>query len=156
MKKPAPVHLLPSGKDHATIQFMLPTFHIEEATYDGNVMVMDEILKYLGFDSEEKREEFGRNGFAGWIGDLLTVSRMEGLSKFRSEDHNSFDRMDWGVWMFGFFHLVMAFASSMYSQYLGTQKGRGLKHGFTILNRKGLTSAHTKGPFHHMPDVQWT
>ena len=43
----------------------------------------------------------------------------------------------------------MAFANSLHKQYLGTSSGRGLKHAFELLERKGLTNVLTKGPFHH-------
>lgn len=42
----------------------------------------------------------------------------------------------------------MAFAKSLHKQYLGTEAGMGLKHGFTLLERKGLDQASTKGLFH--------
>jgi len=43
----------------------------------------------------------------------------------------------------------MAFANSLHKQYFGTEKGRGLKHAITLLNRKRLHRILTKGPFHH-------
>ncbi|KAF8141804.1 hypothetical protein EV363DRAFT_1443741 [Boletus edulis] len=42
----------------------------------------------------------------------------------------------------------MAFANSLHKQYLGTTAGRGLMHAFTLLEKKGLTSVQTHGPFH--------
>lgn len=42
----------------------------------------------------------------------------------------------------------MAFANSLHKQYLGTTAGCGLIHAFTLLERKGLTSVQTRGPFH--------
>ena len=79
----------------------------------------------------------------------MTVDRLRGLFKFRSQDINSFDRLDWMVLVFGWLHLQMAFANSLHKQYLGTAAGRGLMQAFTLLKRKGLGNCATKGPFHH-------
>jgi hypothetical protein len=52
-------------------------------------------------------------------------------------------------------HLVMAVANSLHKQYLGTSTGTGgLRHAFDNLNRKGLISQSTKGPFwHHLDEA---
>ena len=42
----------------------------------------------------------------------------------------------------------MAFANSLHKQYLGTTAGQGLMHAFTLLERKGLHTVQTCGPFH--------
>ena len=60
----------------------------------------------------------------------------------------SFDRLNWLVVVFGWFHLMMAFANSMHKQYLGTNAGHGLMHAFMVLERKGLHTIQTRGPFH--------
>ena len=64
------------------------------------------------------------------------------------EDHNGHNRLDWLVVVFGWFHLLMAFANSLHRQYLGSGAGRGLMHTFTILSHKGLGTVQTRGPFH--------
>ena len=84
-----------------------------------------------------------------FIGDQLTMDRLRGLFKFRAEDENSFERLDFSVLVFGWLHLQMAFAVSLHKQYGGTAHGRELEHAFTLLEKKGLTKVLTKGPFHH-------
>ncbi|KAF8325907.1 hypothetical protein F5887DRAFT_1065215 [Amanita rubescens] len=65
-------------------------------------------------------------------GDQLTMDRLRGLYKYRHEDFNSFDRMDYLVLSPGWFHLVMAFALSLYKQYYGTSNSVGLlRHALT-------------------------
>ena len=44
---------------------------------------------------------------------------------------------------------MMAHASGLHKQYLGTSQGRGLSHTFDLLNKKGLGVTSVKGPFHH-------
>lgn len=80
------------------------------------------------------------------------MSRLAGLLKFRAEDENSFEQLDFAVFVFGWLHLQMAFANSLHKQYLGTSSGRGLKHAFSILERKGLQTVQTAGPFFHNLD----
>ena len=53
------------------------------------------------------------------------------------------------VLTFGWFHLLMAAANTFHKQYLGTSRGRGLSHAIDILEKKGLGSVQTKGPFYH-------
>lgn len=80
------------------------------------------------------------------------MDRLRGLFKFRAEDENSFERMDFAVLIFGWLHLQMAFANSLHKQYLGTSSRRGLKQAFEILERKGLVRVLTQGPFFHNLD----
>jgi hypothetical protein len=44
---------------------------------------------------------------------------------------------------------MMAYASTLHKQYLGTSKGCGLSQAFNITNKKGLRVMYIKGPFHH-------
>lgn len=83
------------------------------------------------------------------MGDQLTVDRLRGLFKFRAEDENSYERLDFVVLMFGWFHLQMAYVSSLHKQYFGTTQSRGLQQVFLLLEKKGLTKPQVKGPFHH-------
>ncbi|KAK6978306.1 hypothetical protein R3P38DRAFT_3334310 [Favolaschia claudopus] len=100
--------------------------------------------------SENIIELTGTQRIIAWMGDQLTVERLRGLWKYRHEDHNSFDRMDYMIPVFGWFHLVMAFANSIHKQYLGTSAVIGsLRQAFDVLKRKGLITQSTKGPFWH-------
>ncbi|EGO26773.1 hypothetical protein SERLADRAFT_407431 [Serpula lacrymans var. lacrymans S7.9] len=144
----APVQRLPSGQQYITKQYMLGTVHIEEASYEGNEMLLGKWLSQLRLDSLDKQKKTGLERVIPWVGDQLTVERLRGLFRFCAQDHNSFDRLDWLVPIFGWFHLQMAFANSRHKQYLGTTAGRGLMHTFTLLERKGLGFVQTRGPFH--------
>jgi hypothetical protein len=152
---PPPVEQLPSGPENATRQYILRTCEIEEASYEGTLKVMAEFFKQLNLNTEEEEKRTSTQRFIPWIGDQLTVERLRGLWKYRHEDHNSFDRLDYMVPIFGWFHLVMAVANSLHKQYLGTSTGiGGLRHAFDNLNRKGLISQSTKGPFwHHLDEA---
>ena len=84
-----------------------------------------------------------------WVGDQLTVDHLCGLFKFQAEDENSYERLDFVVLMFGWFHLQMVYASSLHKQYFGTTQSCGLQQAFLLLEKKGLKKPQVKGPFHH-------
>ncbi|KIK03028.1 hypothetical protein K443DRAFT_64105, partial [Laccaria amethystina LaAM-08-1] len=128
---PPPVHELEVGLENATQQFILHTCPLEEASYEGTLKVMEEWFKQLHLNSQDEKTRTGLERIIAWIGDQLTVDRLRGLWKYRHEDHNAFDRMDFMIPIFGWFHLVMAFANSLHKQYLGTSAGiGGLRHAF--------------------------
>ncbi|KAJ3497512.1 hypothetical protein NLJ89_g10340 [Agrocybe chaxingu] len=149
LQPPPPLKPLPTGPDHAALQFLLGTVNIAEASYEDNARLINEWFNQLGIMDPEQRKQFSTSNLAFWIGDQLTVERLRGIFKFRAEDENSFERLDFSVFIFGWFHLQMAFANSLHKQYLGTSKSRGLKQAFQLLEKKGLTKPQTKGPFFH-------
>ncbi|KIJ06431.1 hypothetical protein PAXINDRAFT_32701, partial [Paxillus involutus ATCC 200175] len=127
---PKPLNQLPTGEKYITRQFMLGTEHLEEASYEGNINVVMAIFRQLLLDSEDELKKTGLYRVFVWVGDQLTSARLRGLFNFRAQDTNAFDRLDWLVPTFGWFHLLMAFANSLHKQYLGTTAGRGLMHAF--------------------------
>ncbi|KAJ7849914.1 hypothetical protein B0H13DRAFT_1905974 [Mycena leptocephala] len=150
---PKPVHKLPTGPENSTIGHIMRTVPYEEASYDGTLRCMHEWLRQLHLDTEDEQRRTALERIIAWLGDQLTVGRLRGLWKYRHEDYNSFDRMDWMIPVFGWFHLVMALANSLHKQYLSTSANiGGLRQAFDVLNRKGLISQATKGPFWHNLD----
>lgn len=148
LNPPSAVNQLQWGATHRTIQYMLPTAHIDESTYEGNDEIIAEVLKCLGFGSADEQKKIGLERVIVWVGDQLTVSRLRGLQNLRSHDWNAFERMEWMVPMFGWFHLQMAFANSLHAQYYGSKATLGFSHAFDILQRKGLHTTSTQGTFH--------
>ncbi len=122
---------------------------MEEASYDGNDRVMHEWLRQLKLDTLDEQKRTGSERIIPWVGDQLTASRLRGLLHFRRDDHNSFERMDWLIPIFGLFHCMFAFEQSLHAQYYGTRHGLGLVHAFEVLGRKGLHTTSTQGTFHH-------
>lgn len=155
LNPPPPVNKLPFGPDNITEEFILGTSDLEEASYDGTLKVKAELFRQLHLHTEKEEIRTGLERVIVWMGDQLTVERLRGLWKYRHEDFNSFDRMDYMIPAFGWFHLVMAFANSLHKQYLGTSAGiGGLRQAFDILKRKGLVTQSTKGPFwHHLDEA---
>ena len=149
LKPPPPVNQLQWGEKHKAIQYVLPTAHIDESTYEGNDEVIQTVLRHLGFQGVDGLKKVGSDYVIMWIGDQLTVSRLHGLQNLRSHDWNTFERMEWMVPMFGWFHLQMAFANSLHTQYYGSKATLGFSHVFDLLQRKGLHSTSTQGTFHH-------
>jgi hypothetical protein len=113
---PIPIHQLPSGKDHITLQFLLGTVNIPEASYEDNSRLIKEWLSQIKLNSPEMQQKLGLERLIVWVGDQLTVDRLRNLFKFWAEDLNSFDRLDWMLFTFGWFHLLMAAANSFHRQ----------------------------------------
>ena len=149
LKPPPPVRQLPSGPDHITLQFLLGTVNIPEASYEDNGQLIKEWLHQLGLDTPEMQKELGQEKLIAWVGDQLTIDRLLNLFKFQAEDLNSFYRLDWMLLTFGWLHLLMAAANTFHKQYLGTVRGCGLSQAFDLLQKKGLGKMSTKGPFYH-------
>ncbi|TRM57980.1 hypothetical protein BD626DRAFT_540231 [Schizophyllum amplum] len=149
VQRPAHSKALPHGKEHATLQRMLGSVDIAEASYEDNERLITEWLRQLGLSGTEKEKEIGLKQVIFWVGDQLTVDRLRGLYKFHAEEFNAFDRLDWLIPIFGWLHLMMAYANSLHKQYLGTGRGYGLSRVFDVLARKGLHRVQTKGIFYH-------
>lgn len=147
---PPPVKLLPCGPAHTVRQYLLGSMSTKEQSYEDNDRVVKEVLQQLGITTEniDRLRELGEERLMFWVGDQLTASRLRGLARYRCQDSNAFDRMDYIVVIWGWLHYQMAFAKSIHKQYLGTEAGFGLKHAFALLRRRGLDTASTQGPFH--------
>ncbi|KIL54589.1 hypothetical protein M378DRAFT_18744 [Amanita muscaria Koide BX008] len=142
-----------SGAERIVKQHILGTCATEEASYDGTMKVIDEFFHQLCLSTDEKKKRSGEERFIPWLGDQMTVDRLRGMWNYRHEDHNSFDRLDYMLPVFGWFHLVMTFANSLHKQYLMSSATIGsLRQAFDVLNRKGLVLQSTKGPFWHNLD----
>ncbi|KAJ3966157.1 hypothetical protein EV361DRAFT_1015463 [Lentinula raphanica] len=122
---PTPVFQLNGGSENIVEGFIGPTMDQEEASYEGQIKVMINILRSLHWHTIDEQTKIALERFIIWLGDQLTVDRLRGLWRQRHEDHNSFDCLDWMLPQFGWFHLVMAFANSLHKQYLGTSATKG-------------------------------
>ncbi|KAJ7774231.1 hypothetical protein DFH07DRAFT_732844, partial [Mycena maculata] len=149
LQNPAPIHQLPTGPEHVDLEYLLGTLNIPEASYEDNARLIIEWLKQLNSHLPEAQQKLGLEQIMAWVGDQLTVDRLRNLFRFRAEDENSFERLDWLLIPPGWLHIQMAFANAIHRQHLGTSKGRGLSSAFDILTRKGLQSTRTEGPFFH-------
>jgi hypothetical protein len=102
---PTPVDVLPVGKEHATLQYLLGTVDIAEASYEDNSRLIGEWLNQLGWTNASDKQKFAIRKVVTWIGDQLTVDRLRHLFRFRGRDDNSFDRLDFSVVSYRWFHL---------------------------------------------------
>lgn len=151
--RPEPVNELPCGPGHVTQQFMLATVHLEEASYNGNSLLLEEWFRQVGLGSNKEKKKTGLTRVVPFIGDQLTLSRLHGLYQYRCEDINSYERADYQLLPGpGLLHQDMTIGSSIFTQYQGTSGGHGLRQAFDILNRKDLSSTSVKGPFYHHLD----
>ena len=64
---PPPVRCLPSGPENITIQFLLGTVNIPEASYEDNSKLIYEWLAQLQLNSPDMRERLGMNKLLVWL-----------------------------------------------------------------------------------------
>ena len=138
-----------SPNKNITLQYLLGSVRVPEASYEDNARLVEEWFHQLGLDSEQDQRQMATREIVTWVGDQLTVDRLRGLFKFQAEDKNSYERLNFVVLIFGWFHLQMAYGSSLHKQYFGTTQSHGLQQAFLLLEKKGLTKPQVKGPFHH-------
>ena len=139
LKPPLAIDQLLTGPENITLQYLLGSIGIPEASYEDNAQLVEEWFHQLGLDSEQDQRQMATREIVTWVGDQLTVDHLHGLFKFRAEDENSYERLDFVVLMFGWFHLQMAYASSLHKQYFGTTQSCSLQQAFLLLEKKGLT-----------------
>ncbi|KAJ6611144.1 hypothetical protein B0H10DRAFT_2224367 [Mycena sp. CBHHK59/15] len=138
---------------HPLFEAPPPVNHLQESSYEGTLNIMNDSFHQLLLNSTDEQQRTALKQIIAWIGDQFTIERLRRLWKYRHEDHNSFDRLDYMIPIFGWFHLVMAFANSIHKQYLGTSASIGsLRQAFEVLKWKGLISQSTKGLFWHNLD----
>ncbi|KAI0324314.1 hypothetical protein GY45DRAFT_1395406 [Cubamyces sp. BRFM 1775] len=145
---PPPVKLVPCGADHVTEPYFLGTLSTPEASYEDNDKVLHDLLHQLGVHTQQQWRDLGTKRVLVLVGDQLTVDRIRGLQRFRGQDLNATDRMDYIIPVWGWLHYEMAIAKSLHKQYFGTASGLGFKHAFALLERRGLDETATQGPFH--------
>ena len=51
LQPPTPVHALPHGPEHVTLQYLLGSINIPEVSYADNERVVEELLRQLGLAS---------------------------------------------------------------------------------------------------------
>ncbi|KAK6974274.1 hypothetical protein R3P38DRAFT_3482943 [Favolaschia claudopus] len=152
IQRPPPVFELECGPEHITLQYLLERLTSPRPGMTIMPRLINEWLHQLGLDATpELQKKIGLEQVMVWVGDQLTVDRLRNLARFRAEDDNSFERLDWLVSPPGWLHICMAFANSIHKQHIGsrTSKGRGLSAAFSALGRKGLEKTKTQGPFFH-------
>lgn len=150
---PPSVHQLPSGAENTVDQLMFHTADIEEASYNGNMKVIEEWLRQLQMgtlDEKKKSVEW----LIPIVGDQLTVEHLCKMASFRHEDVNAYECLDYVLLVVGWFHLVVMFTHLILKQYLGTSSGISLRRAFDLMNWKHLAKPHIKGPYwHHMDEA---
>ncbi|KDQ20158.1 hypothetical protein BOTBODRAFT_170165 [Botryobasidium botryosum FD-172 SS1] len=153
LQPPAPIRALPTGPNHRTKQWMLGTMPIEEASYSGNEQVVDAVLGQLGLNKGAAKEKLGLGETAiPWGGDQLTDSRLKILKWLHGDDINGFERKDWLLNVFGWFHTLMILAKSVYENHRGSPKDFGLARDINLLGIKGLAATKEKPMFHTVDD----
>jgi len=128
---------------------MLTTLPIEETSYSGNLLVLDEISKLLckGKTSIDAKKGLAACGIP-IVGDQLTHSRLAHLKELRSNDINSYERLQWLLPSFGWFHLEMTLANAILTTHRGSPESHGFTRSIHQLGTKGLPENNKKPYFH--------
>lgn len=74
-----------------TLQYLLGTVNIPEASYEDNSRLVKEWLHQLRVEGAKMQKKIGLEQVIAWAGDQLTIDRLRNLFKFRAEDLNSYD-----------------------------------------------------------------
>jgi hypothetical protein len=149
-----PIHQLSTGADHATTFWQLGSPPIEGGSYQGNDLVLAEILKLMHGGTLSTDDEIKiAAGAIPVVGDQLTISRDQQLKNLRAGDRNSFDRLRWLTLSLGFFHVEMILASSILQNHRGTHSSFGLARDISKIGIKGLASQTEKPYFHTVDDL---
>ncbi|KAG8783702.1 hypothetical protein FRC12_019441 [Ceratobasidium sp. 428] len=139
LQYPPSWHQLESGPGHITEMYMLGTRPIDESSYSGNLMVIQEVMRQLGFDFGDPLVKLALERIVPWIGDELTIARLRMLIWLRQEDPNAYDRLDPFLLVFGWFHALMCLAFSTFENHRGSVAGFGLVRTVHTLQRTGFT-----------------
>jgi hypothetical protein len=154
LQQPPPVHQLPTGKAHKTTYWQLGSWPIEESSYEGNRLVLNNLLKLmncgpLSVEAETKVAD----GAIPIACDQLTFSLDWRMKLMRSKDRNSFDRLRWLLLSPGFFHVELNLANAILHNHRGTRASYGLARDISRLGVKGLASETDKPYFHTVDDL---
>jgi len=87
---PTPIHKVKGGPEHQTLQYLLGTVNIPEASYEDNGRLVDEWMMQMGWGGKDAQKSVGTEKVIFWVGDQLTVDRLRNLAKYRAEDENSY------------------------------------------------------------------
>ena len=80
---PSPLVALPHGRDHITLQYIIGSINIPEASYADNEHVLNEILSLLDLNGSPEGEcHLASDKLIAWLGDQLTVDHLHGLFKY--------------------------------------------------------------------------
>ncbi|KAG9103211.1 hypothetical protein FRC06_011751 [Ceratobasidium sp. 370] len=155
LKCPPGWHDLLASPDSITRQYILGTCPIDELSYTGNLMVIQEVLRQLGLDSGKELMQLALGRKVPWVGDELTVSRLRALQWQRQEENNAYDRLDPFIFLFGWFHTLMILASSIFENHRGSMAGLGFDHIAQVLSRTGFSEnmRQTRPDYHSVKEI---
>lgn len=150
LKRPPGTHEVLFGLDHVTRQYIFDTRPIDESSYSGNLMVIQDFLRQVGLDSSDPLVRLTLERVIAWIGDELTVARLLGLQRQRQEECNGHDRLDPFIFLFGWFHALLCLASSTFENHRGSATGLGFARSTLVLSRNGFSAnMRKKRPDYH-------
>ncbi|KAG8705141.1 hypothetical protein FRC08_001820 [Ceratobasidium sp. 394] len=143
-------HTLPSGLEHRTQMFMLATRPIDETTYAGNLQVLEDALQQMGLDTGDHLVCLTLERMLAWVGDDMTIQRCRHLQWFRQIERNSWDRLDFLIFLFGWLHALMCLVHAMFECGRGSAAGLGFMRSVLKLGRAGFAeNMGKKRPDYH-------
>ncbi|KAG0216207.1 hypothetical protein BGX31_000652 [Mortierella sp. GBA43] len=123
-------------KPETTEAYPLPAMKIDQSTVDGNVEIIETVMKsVLKLDPND----FSDDMMIIVAGDQLTVSRIESAKRLRREDVTPFHRLQWAVPVIQLFHLQMLLCFTILRTHRGgTSTPGSLALYIEMLERKNL------------------
>ena len=125
--EPSSVHKIPV---HKTDQIPCRAMNIKQSSIDGNIEVMEELLRQgglgdindAGFDASHEVDMSEHVILVH--GDLLTKERLDSVRESRSIEETPKNRFQYLVFLPGLFHYKMACADALFRTYLQPKEGR--------------------------------
>ncbi len=84
LQPPQPIHKLPHGKENATLQFLLGSVNIPEASYVDNLCLIIEFLRQVKWETLAQHMLMALKKLIAWCGDQLTIDRLQGLFRYQA------------------------------------------------------------------------
>ncbi|KIK82600.1 hypothetical protein PAXRUDRAFT_710260, partial [Paxillus rubicundulus Ve08.2h10] len=125
--EPDPVHKIPV---HKTDQVPCRAMNIKQSTTDGNIEVMEDLLRQggLGDVSDAAFDATREVNMSDHVilvhGDLLTKERLESVRESRSIEETPRNRFQYLIFLPGLFHYKMACVDALFRTYLQPKEGR--------------------------------
>jgi hypothetical protein len=113
-----------------TDQIPMRSMKIKQSSVDGNIDVMDNLLRQggLGDPMEPDFESSGDVDISEFVllvhGDLLTKERLDTVRDSRRIEDSPKNRFQYVVFVLGLFHLKMACVDALWRTYLQVKEGR--------------------------------
>lgn len=153
---PKPVNPIPV---HRTQQLPCRAMNIKESTPDGNMQVMEDLLRQGGLGEPTNKSfnaEAGDIDISDFVllvhGDLLTKERLDSVKRTRRVEDTPKRRFQYVVFLPGLFHFEMACADALWRTWVQPNAAR--KDPNSMFHHAGILRPNESGKFGTKPGYQ--